>query len=333
MPIVQIIIKHYTLHSLLISFFNMTELAFELNCLKYIIFWLNIAGLASYSFGAILKNAPTKSIYPKKNLLYCMLLSIIFTLLAYIGLQNCPSQYATILSKITTTLQRYSSLTLIFSTYIFNIIFRKKIVKTIKILCEVDIIFNSKSVETVPIKQKGIAVYIFTTLILVGTMSLNLIYELIGDLHINCGIQYHISNTVHSSTTCFVVLILMETTRRFTALNKHLTIVLKHSWDDFSTTYTDLVQISEIHCNLCEAAILINRYFEVQMLTAFSVSFYYFISIFFYFFTGFNIVSQYRTFFYVVNALIFRMLFLLFLMVLSLYAFRNTLNEVGCSDN
>ncbi|CAH1373079.1 unnamed protein product [Tenebrio molitor] len=119
----------------------------------------------------------------------------------------------------------------------------------------------------------------------------------------------------------------METTRRFTALNKHLTIVLKRSWDDFSTTYTDLVQISEIHCNLCEAAILINRYFEVQMLTAFSVSFYYFISIFFYFFTGFNIVSQYRTFFYVVNALIFRMLFLLFLMVLSLYAFKNTLNE------
>jgi hypothetical protein len=306
----------------------MCKVLLNLNSLKYIISWLKTIGLASYSLEAVLKNGlDHRSIFPKTRLIYCTALSIIFILVSYQGLQNCPIQYTNTLSKITTTLQRYCSLLLIFLTYFFNMVFRKKIVTTMKILSEVDKVLNTKSIESIQIKAKEVSMSISLMIMLMGTTVLNLLNEFNG-FNSKCGLQYHLSNVVIASMTCFLVLLLMETTRRFVALNKFLTNVLKQSWDT-SATYPELLLISNIHYNLCEAGRFINRYFELQILTILSISFYFFLSISFYLFSQSNILLQYHKIFYAVNALIFRMLFLWFQLWLIFHAFKRTLNEVS----
>ncbi|XP_044259932.1 putative gustatory receptor 28b [Tribolium madens] len=296
----------------------------ELNSLKYITTVLKILGLLSCSFEAILKLKSSDQIFPKKRIVYCITFGIISTLISIQGLRDCPRKYSTPLAKITTILQRYGSVLIISLTYGFNTFFRHKLYNSIKILLKVDEILNAKNMKPIKSKTKVYFVYFASTILLVSTSTFLLIYESHG-FNRKCSFQYHICNVVITTTVCFIMLLMLEIWRRLIILNKYLTNIIKKSWTNVSLIYRELVKISEIHLDLCQAADSLNRYFEVQILTIFGVSFYFFISIFFYFFTGENIFTTYNKLFFIYNALIFRALFLFFQLWGTVY----TLSEVA----
>nr|ABY40612.1 gustatory receptor [Tribolium castaneum]CAL23177.1 gustatory receptor candidate 44 [Tribolium castaneum] len=289
----------------------------DLNSLKCITKVLTILGLLSCSF-------------PKKKLVYCIIFGAIATLTCIEGLRDCPRKYSTPLAKITTILQRYCSVLLVFLTYFFNILFRKKLLNAVKILSKIDETLNSKPLKPVKIRTKVYLVYCSSALVLAAMTTFHLIYEAHGFSY-KCGIQYHICNTVISATVCFMMLLMLEIWRRFTILNNYLTIVLGETWTSLSVYH--LVEISEIHFDLCQAADDLNRYFEVQVLTIFGVSFYFFISTFFYFFTTGNIIATYDKQFYIHNALIVRALFLFFQLWATVYTSSQVTREVQSRSN
>lgn len=223
------------------------------------------------------------------------LAAILFLILTFsVGLPYCDEDFETIISALTTHIQRYNNVFLCVFNVILNFINKRKITSVILTLMQIDSILEkySEDLRSKSIRKRILLIVVVAFFINCAMVVSDSFVYFNNFTLLLCGNTYTVTYISSMVLQCQILIFLNELKYRFRVLNDHIiktiNVYCSHSITNAKNIKLkinleeELLAYINIHGELCDAGSLINKAFQVQITIKILAAFIYIITSVFY---------------------------------------------------